>query len=272
MNFPKGVTEAIVLVQDICAELGVDVVVVGAVAYGAWLEDPWRSTSDVDVAVALDLDDLQELKSRLTTAGFERDPQQEHRWYAPNHVPVDFILAGPKLRESKEIRWPETGTVMSLLGFEHVFREAVAFEVRPGRTIKIVSLPVYALLKIAAYFDRPEAGRDVRDIASLLERYEKESDLRFSTPVLDAGVTFQEAGAYLLGLDLGNLCSADEADLVERFIQMATDRDSRGYTQLVKLAPSILGDDKETAVVAQIDAFGRGFHESRKAHSNPTRT
>jgi hypothetical protein len=42
--------------------------VIGAVAYRVWMRDQYRTTEDVDAAVALDLEELSKLTRELGTA------------------------------------------------------------------------------------------------------------------------------------------------------------------------------------------------------------
>lgn len=51
-----------------------------------------RFTRDVDVTVALDLDEFARLIDRLITAGWNRASKLEHRWVAPRET---FCLLVP---------------------------------------------------------------------------------------------------------------------------------------------------------------------------------
>ena len=44
--------------QVACSSLGLDVVIIGAAAYRAWFDDLDRYTDDVDVAVAIDMEEF----------------------------------------------------------------------------------------------------------------------------------------------------------------------------------------------------------------------
>jgi hypothetical protein len=54
--------------QDVCRELGVDVVVVGAIGLRTWLRDEHRMTEDLDVAAALDWHRACQRTSRRCTS------------------------------------------------------------------------------------------------------------------------------------------------------------------------------------------------------------
>jgi hypothetical protein len=51
--------------QDICSELKVDLVLIGAIAYKVWVSDRDRITEDMDAVVALDVEELGTLTKRL---------------------------------------------------------------------------------------------------------------------------------------------------------------------------------------------------------------
>lgn len=262
MNLPSEVITAIRTVEKASLEFGGEVVIVGAVAYGLWIDDPWRATGDVDLTVAINLDQYAELSRRLLAHGWRRHAKMEHRWFTEGEVIVDIIPAGPDLRAAGKIEWPESDAVMSLVGFAHVFENALSMKVGDDERIKVVPLHVYMLLKLAAYQDRPGAGKDIRDIASLLDRYEAESERRFSDLIFETGLSFHEAGAYLLGRDVGTLCTPVEAEVVGAFLDSALDEGSQPFQELVRQAPPVQGDNRGAVVSAQLRAFSRGFRET----------
>lgn len=175
---------------------------------------------DVDLAVALDLEDFPRFTRELQTQGWTRDPRKEHRWYGPRGSTVDLLPAGPALRASKRLVWPESELVMSLVGFEHVFAMALpAFG--EGARYGVASLPVLALLKIIAFMDDPYGrGKDLLDLRTLFRAYEKDSDRIFDDDVFDADLEDVEyANAYLLGKDVGSLVSGEEMNIVSAFLR-----------------------------------------------------
>ncbi len=211
--------DAVRQIQDICRRLAVDIVVIGATAYRLWVDDQYRTTEDVDVVVALDLEDLPRLTDPLVAGGWRQDPRREHRWISSSRARIDLLPAGARARRDRYLDWPLAETRMSLVGFDHVFQDAVERELAPGLVGKVVPLVVLALLKIVSYLDQPAVrAKDLDDLARMVEVYEEDGERRFSDEVLDAGVDYSEAGAYLLGRDLARLCTEhDERDVVERF-------------------------------------------------------
>jgi hypothetical protein len=58
----------LVAISEICAELEADLVLIGAMSLLASMADIGRFTRDVDLTVALDLDEFARLTDRLTAA------------------------------------------------------------------------------------------------------------------------------------------------------------------------------------------------------------
>jgi predicted nucleotidyltransferase len=248
--------EALRHVHAACQALNVDAVVIGAVAYRVWVQDEHRATEDLDIVVALDLAELPQLTEPLRAAGWRQDRHREHRWISPNGARVDLLPAGPKARREHHLDWPIAETRMSLVGFDHVFDDAGERELAPGLKARVVPLLVLALLKIVSYLDQPGVRRkDLDDLAGIMSAYEEEGERRFSDDVIDSGVDYNEAGAYLLGWDLARLCGEDsERDTVERFCQVTAeqpDEDDETYSGAGRVA-------------RQSAAFARGWASLRR--------
>jgi predicted nucleotidyltransferase len=210
----------LIAISDICAELKADLVLIGAMSLLVSMADIGRFTRDVDLTVALDIDEFAGLADRLAAAGWTRNPRLEHRWIARHQTMVDLLPAGPSLRSAGSIQWPTSGFTTSLTGFEHLFNKAVDLPLIPGTKIRVAPLIVAVLLKIIAYTEDPHRrAKDLDDIRLVLGRYEAESDRLFSDPVFDAELPdFSEANAFLLGLDLRGLATKDDAAYIERFL------------------------------------------------------
>jgi len=217
----------LVAISEICAELEADLVLIGAMSLVMSMGDIGRFTRDVDLTVALDLDEFSRLTDRLSAAGWTRAPRLEHRWIAPHQTMVDLLPAGPKLRSAGSIQWPISQFEMSLTGFEHVFANAFDMPLANGASIGVTPPIVTVLLKIIAYTEDPyRRAKDLDDIRLVLGRYEAESDRLFSDAVFDAALPdFSEANAFLLGLDLKGLATSEDAAYIERFLAHFLARD-----------------------------------------------
>lgn len=179
--------EAVREIQGVCGRLSADVVVIGAVAYRLWVEDRHRTTEDVDLVVALDLVDLPLLTNPLTARGWRQDRRLEHRWVSPHGARIDVLPAGVRARRARRVDWPRAETRMSLVGFDHVFRDAVERELAPELVAKVVPPAVFTLLKIVSYLDQPAARqKDLDDLGAVMEAYEQNGERRFSDEVLRA--------------------------------------------------------------------------------------
>ncbi len=220
-------------------DLGIDLVVIGAAAYRAWVDDDYRTTEDIDLVAGIDLSELPLLTRPLVECGWRNDPRREHRWISRGGARVDLIPVGSQARRDKRLMWPRGETTMSLVGVEHVFRGAVEREMAPGLVVKVVPLVILTLLKIVSYLEEPFVRRkDLIDLAGILDVYEEGGDRRFSDVVFDAGVDYSEAGAYLLGWDLARLCAdEDERAAVHRFIGLLSAEDDASF-----VADQLFGD------------------------------
>lgn len=208
-------------IRKICDEMGTDVVVIGATALLLSIGDLGRFTRDVDLTVSLDLSEFGQLIQRLSATGWKRVLGVEHRWIGPRQTIVDLLPAGPILRRSGSILWPENQFRMSLSGFDHVFASAIEMELAADVRIRVAPANVTALLKIIAYMDDPyRRAKDLKDIEIILRRYAVGSDRLFSDEVFDAELPdFNMANAFLLGLDLRRLATNQETKYVEQFLE-----------------------------------------------------
>jgi predicted nucleotidyltransferase len=238
-----------------CALHGTVAVIIGAVAYRLFIDDADRATRDIDLAVALDLEEFAALAKDLTKIGWRQAERREHRWRSPRGTFLDLLPAGPSLRAGKRVAWPSSQLSMSLLGFDHVFRDCVETELSPGLTFKVVPPPVLALLKIVAYLDdRHRRAKDLADLRQLWRRYERSSDRLFCDEVFGAELPdIGLAGAFLLGLDLRVLCTREEVALVRSFLNQAGEL--RNQTGL-EIEPT-------WTFCQHLDAFAKGFDWER---------
>src|SRR5271167_4113409 len=180
LDFTEAQLADLTQLQDHCNEFKAPLVIIGAMAYKFHFPETERYTADIDLTVALDLDDFAELEARLSKLGWERDKKREHRWRSPRETLIDLLPAGTKLREAKKLIWPESQFSMSLVGFDHVFTEAQAIKVNDSLTVNVAPVPVLALLKIVAFLDRPyERERDLDDLRGILSQYGEGSDRLF---------------------------------------------------------------------------------------------
>jgi predicted nucleotidyltransferase len=252
--------------KAICDTLHAEVVVIGAMAYLSWIDDRHRHTLDIDVAVTVDLDDYQRLVLLLRSSGWKQESKREHRWTTPEGVRIDIIPAGPTLRASSVLEWPISGMRMSLVGFEHVFKDSVSRSFGSGLTLKVIPLSVVALLKIISYVDDPHRRqKDVQDFAAILKRFNPEDERRFADDVVATGLQYEVTGAFLIGKDVSPLCSGEERNLVVSFIARLRDAESRSSQLFRRAVTSEFEDSEHPFADALIGAFESGFRSSNTA-------
>ena len=246
--------------QRIVARLGADLVLVGAAALRALDSEISRYTEDIDVVVALDLDEFAGLVPLMTSSGWTQEHLQEQRWYGPRNSRMDILPAGPQLRSARRLTWPGSGMTMSLFGFGHVFERAVEVEALDGKTVLVTPLDVLFLLKVVAYLDRPQAReKDLNDIHGLLKRYEYASDRTYSTEVFDAGLSDVEfVPAFLLGTDLATFCDLEERSVLQGFIDKCLDPQSAEFGLLLRHEVQV--EPLEERLHMRLSALNKGLN------------
>ena len=205
-------------VQQFASQFDAEVVVIGACALLCFLELD-RLTRDIDLVVALDLDDFERLTDLLQGVGWAHIENKEHRWRSRTGTIVDLLPAGPSLRVAQKVNWPQSEISMSLVGFDHVFERCVEMELSSGVSCRVAPLPVIALLKMTAYLDNRDRKKDLDDLKLILRGYADGTDRIFSDDVFDAHLEdIDLANAYLLGLDIKAFAGPEELRLVEAFL------------------------------------------------------
>jgi predicted nucleotidyltransferase len=232
-------------------------VLIGAAALGCFLDMRWRGTADLDLTLAISLEEF--LDERLVP-GWRRDQWMEHRWYAPDGEIVDIIPAGPELLRKGEVEWPRTGHRMSLLGLRLAFERGVPVTVAADLIVKVAPVPVLTVLKVVAYEDRPaERERDLADLAYIFTEYEPED--RFADEVIDLGLSYDEVGPFLLARTIAAMVNDAERAHVNRFVRGASDEEDPSgiHAKLLALGPPSWRRDPNELIQC-MRAFSRGFH------------
>jgi predicted nucleotidyltransferase len=253
MRLSKAQLAALSELNDVCRDRHTEAVIIGAVAFQAFYPNRDRHTRDIDLAVALDFEDFNSMQAELSKKGWKQEKRREHRWHSPGGEVLDIIPAGVQLRQAGQITWPASQMVMSLLGFEHVFKSAIDMPAL-GTDSRVVPPVVLALLKVVAFMDDPQ-GR----VKDLLDFYDADTDRVFSDEVFAAELEDVDlAPAFLLGLDLKLLVSERERLLVEQFLRFISDEAKPEFFAFVRAAPAFSARDENTAR-KQLAAFSVGF-------------
>ena len=224
---------------------------IGASALALHLPMEWRTTADIDLVVAISIADLTEL-SQLP--GWKRDPNRQQRWVAPNGVLVDLVPASAEALEKRELVWPN-GHVMNLAGIPLALRATpVAFA--GGVSVPVPSVPVIALLKMAAYLDRPsERDKDLEDLTHIWDSYPPAVDDRFfSEDIASRQLDEPRARAFILGAELRAIVDQQDAAIVERFLERTAE--GHGWARLLANSPWRFFEQN---LQDRVDAFRDGF-------------
>lgn len=233
-------------------------VLVGATAWNHHIALHWRQTHDLDVTVALALDDLDAARARLPA--WTCDPRVPHRWTSPLRAKVDVVPAGPDARPTDPLVWPGSGAVMDRTGLDLAFAHHTLWHLDDGDAVRVATLPSLVVLKATAWLDRPdERERDLADLAYAFEEFLASDDpRRFDDDLFDHGVGYDEAGAWVLGRAVAAIAEAPHRDRLTRFLDAVGDEDRRHHARMRRLGPASWRHD-DTALPRRLGAFRRAL-------------
>jgi len=257
--------EALRVVSAVLSDEGWPFVIVGARAPWILVADhTWRATRDIDAIVRTPTwDAFERLAEHLKALGFARP--EAHHFVSPEGAEVDLLPYGEGVVANDTIVWPD-GTVMSALGMEEAFAASVEREVAPGLSVRVVTAPALVVMKIVAYQERPhERGKDVADVVEVFERYEEDDGRRFEligATVDDAPIAFEEAGAYLVGVDAAPLARPKSREVIRAFLIGFTDEYAEPLSRVLAEEKRVHSEDRRVQVYRLFRVFGAGF-ESR---------
>ena len=228
-----------------------------------------RETRDVDaVAEVNSWEDFTRVRRRLEQEGF-RQGRVAHELWLDDEVRIDLIPFGPNLIEDDKLSWPYGDSVMTACGFEEALECAREREVAPDLRLPVVSIPGLILTKVVAYMDRPaERARDLIDMLYCFERYEQAAgeSRRFDhagTEVEGKTLTYEEAGAFLLGIEVAALAKPKSLDIVRRFLGMFQNEFARPITQTISEEKRLVDSDERRRLIYRLfRVFGAGLNKS----------
>ncbi len=235
---------------------------IGASALHHHIALSWRQTQDLDLTVAIELDELDTSIALLD--GWRRDARLEHQWRSPRGVKVDIVPAGPSLLASGTLVWPTSGFRMNLAGLDLALAHWVPLELPGGTVIRVAALPAIVVLKMASWLDRPgDRDRDLSDLAHLLDEFLDAGDeRRYDDHVLAQGLGYDEVGPYVLGRELATIATPSHRRLIERFLARVGDPNDAPHAQMLRLGPASWRrdrDDDDEALGLRLAALLRGF-------------
>jgi predicted nucleotidyltransferase len=181
---PAGLGAAMAALQRGFAHFGIDFYIVGAVARDIWLtqiydEPDRRTTKDLDLAVFIhDPAEYEALQAWLVEQeGFILAQSSAFCLLypsatSPGNVTVDLMPFGAIADEAGDVYFSGRGMErISTVGFTEVLAEAATVTIPTGEQWRVVTLPGIVVLKLVAWQDRPERGKDAVDVWNLLAVY-----------------------------------------------------------------------------------------------------
>ncbi|WP_324680592.1 nucleotidyl transferase AbiEii/AbiGii toxin family protein [Hymenobacter sp. GOD-10R] len=227
---PAGMSQAMEALERGFAQFGIDFYLIGAVARDIWLtqvydEPARRMTKDLDLAVFIhDTAEYEALLSWLQEReGFRLTAHSAFCLLyepAPNasRVTIDLMPFGAIADEAGTVHFTTRGVErISTVGFTEVLAGAATMITPAGQPWRVVTLPGIVILKLLAWQDRPERGKDATDIWGLLalyfdlvteEIYTHHLDLLSEEETPDTTKLTLLVGARVLGRHLQQLVAA----------------------------------------------------------------
>jgi predicted nucleotidyltransferase len=212
---------------------------------------PPRRTNDADAVVLVEtLTDFDRVKRvlELERYGFTRTrgPFRMERGAGR----IDLLPYSETLAPDGKLRIPPSEPY-NMLGLDRIQRGQTTAEIGSGRVVPLVTVPLYALLKLVAYSDRLEV-RDPAGVLHCLMYYEENSQRLFGVEHEGALVDFDIGTAYLLGLDGRPLVDERLAQVIRPIVEKLTDPESSLAYQAVREYRGRDFDDRLRSLAARL--------------------
>jgi predicted nucleotidyltransferase len=225
-----------------------------------------RETRDVDaIAEVNSWEDFTRLRECLLNEGF-RPGRVVHELSFHEEVRIDLLPFGPGLIQNDKIVWPD-GYMINAFGLREALECSRDQKVAPDLTLPVVTIPGLVLTKIIAYMDRPEErARDMVDMLYCFERYEErgENSRRFDcvhTQVDGEEITFEDAGAFLLGVEVASLAKPNSLEIVRRFLAAVPNQFARPIAQILSEEKRLVDNEKRRRTLYRLfRVFGAGVN------------
>lgn len=215
MTFDKDMLANLSKISGIFEQLKYRYSVIGATAFLIHKIDLIRITRDIDFCILIDggWDAFDEMKQVFVKEGFH-STKIPHRMKTEGGFIIDLLPVSPGIVENESINWPD-GVIMNANGLKEAVDNAVMVDMGQF-TAAVASLPALVLLKLFAYDDQKER-KHIHDIFRCFIFYE--SERRFDLLADDIErLTYENAGALLMGRDLREIISEKQVDMVKSII------------------------------------------------------
>jgi predicted nucleotidyltransferase len=234
------------------------IVVIGAAAL-RWHYPRFRGTLDLDLCIALDLD--EHARGVGLPSNWVRQAGVPHRWRTEEGQILDVLPTADALLDAGRVEWPD-GTVMDLIGLDLAMHDHHRFSEDLPANVAVATRRALFVAKIAAWLDRPaERQKDLGDLALLLDDYVDVDDVRRFDELVPADLDWSERPAFLLGNDVRVVGSARHLARIREFVGRVGDPDRRERHWLLQAAPAAWRAD-ESALAARLRALLVGLGEA----------
>ena len=193
-----------------------------------------RATQDIDISIHIpNWDQYDKLINALTATGkFRSSGEPQRIFHNQTSIVIDVIPFGPVADNLNQVTLPPEHVMkLSVLGFDEANESTLDVKIRsePELIVKIVNLPGLALLKLIAWEDRKHLGnKDAKDLKYIIENYldagnEDRLQYRHVDILTSVDYDYTQAGAKLLGLDLGMISSKSTRNHIITMLEKETD-------------------------------------------------
>jgi predicted nucleotidyltransferase len=250
-----------------CEEQGVKIALVGALAPAVLISGPVKGIMRLGDRETRDVDSIVELQSweewktfteGLTKLGFQRGAEEHKLRYG--EAQFDLVPYGGLVTAEQVLTWPSTNFEMNMMGMSDALNSAKLTEVLPGVSLPVAPLWSIVVLKIAAYQDR-RYPRDLTDIVYIADEFERSDPQTRRYDVLDR-VAIEQAGAYLVGLDIKTFGSTESVAHSKDFLKSIADEYDPIIAVVLREESRAFSDDRRSYVYNLFKAIYLGLHSS----------
>lgn len=230
----------------IAASVGIDFFVIGAGARFLLYDWPkklagGRGTTDWDIAVRVaSWSEFERLKAALTGTGRFNQAAAEHRLEHVEGRRLDVVPFGGVESPDRMVAYPKGETTHSVLGLDECDARCEVVDLGEGVSVRAVVPPGLVVLKAQAYLERrPYKTHDVRDLNFVVETYLETLDdevvfERAAEVLQDEKVLYEDAGAYILALDVVQLGLSNEViEPLRRLVEELLDEASKAVDDVL---------------------------------------
>ena len=204
-----------------------------------------RGTKDWDVAISIDSwESYQKLGEALINADLPlfKSTKTPHRFrHIETDIDVDIVPFGAIGEPDKQIIWADSGSPMSILGFEEALSHAITTNI-DDLEIQVIDTSSFVVLKVFAWGDRGErTNKDIEDIKFILSKYEDDDRVynELAEELSSGAVEFHDANICLLGQDiyrmLQNATLVELNKLLQKMIKKFDSDEERSFGYMLKI-------------------------------------